>query len=222
MARNIVFILGYYFYIILVKTCKVRLVGFDNVEEYWRQKKNVVFCCPHNAILACFIGVDSVHRPNVVLISSLSQDGELVAKLLIKRRFEMIRGSSNRGGKKALLELQKAAKLGKSVGIAFDGPKGPPFVPKRGIVACARVVDGPIFFIHAHVTGSRIWGLKKAIRVNSWDRFLVPFPFSKISVHFEKIPDKTEVNFSDDEQYEKFVLKTVEERTTDLYKHIYK
>ncbi len=221
MLRKIIFIIGYYYFVLLVKTCKIKLVGFENVEAFWRHKKNIVFCCPHNAILACFVGVDSVVRPNVVLISSLSHDGELIAKLLIKRKFEMIRGSSNRGAKKALLELQRAAKQGKSVGIAFDGPKGPPFVPKRGIVACARVVDGPIFFIHAHVLQSRLLGFPKGFRVKSWDRFLVPLPFSEIEVHFEKIPEKVETNLNDDEQYENFVLKVVEERATQLYKHIY-
>lgn len=221
MLRKLIFIIGYYYYVLLVKTCKIKLVGFQAVEAFWASKKNVVFCCPHNAILACFVGVDTLVRPNVVLVSSLSHDGELVAKLLIKRRFEMIRGSSSRGGKKALLELQRAARQGKSVGIAFDGPKGPPFVPKRGIVACARVVDGPIFFIHAHVLQSRIPKFPKEVRANSWDRFLVPLPFSKIAVHFEKIPEKFELNIAADEDYEKYVLQEVEARTTKIYKHIY-
>ena len=183
--RRILFYLGYFYYLLLVKTARIKLTGFEQVQEFWKNGKNVVFCCPHNAILACFVGVDSLVRPNVVLISSLSGDGELVAKLLIKRRFEMIRGSSSRGGKKALLELQKAGKLGKSLGVAFDGPKGPPFVP------------------------------------NSWDRFLIPLPFCEISVCFEKIPEKQELNIQDDLKYEDYVLENVQKRATELYSHIY-
>ena len=220
--KALLFYIGYFYYLILVKTSKINLIGFEQVQGVWKSGRNVVFCCPHNAILACFVGVDSIERPNVVLISSLSGDGELVAKLLIKRRFEMIRGSSNRGGRKALLELQKAGKLGKSLGLAFDGPKGPPFVPKRGIIGCARVVDGPLFFIHAHVLKGRIFGFpKKGIRVNSWDRFLIPLPFSKINVHFEKIPEKEELNIQDNNQYENYVLEKVEKRTREIYGGIY-
>lgn len=211
--RRILFYIGYFYYLILVKTAKIKLVGFEQVQEVWGKGKNVVFCCPHNAILACFVGVDSLVRPNVVLISSLSGDGELVAKLLIKRRFEMIRGSSSRGGKKAMLELQKAAKLGKSLGIAFDGPRGPPFVPKRGIIGCARVVEGPLFFIHAHAL--------RGVRVRSWDRFLIPLPFSEITVHFEKIPEMQELNLQEDSKYEEYVLEKVEKRATEIYSHIY-
>ncbi|APJ04054.1 lysophospholipid acyltransferase family protein [Silvanigrella aquatica] len=219
--RTLLFYLGYLYYLVLVKTTKIKLIGFDQVQNTWKSGRNVVFCCPHNAILACFVGVDSADRPNVVLISSLSSDGELVAKLLIKRRFEMIRGSSSRGGRKALLELQQAGKLGKSLGLAFDGPKGPPFVPKRGIIGCARAVEGPLYFIHAHVLKGRIFGFPKGIRVNSWDRFLIPLPFSEITVHFEKIPEKEEINILDDSQYEEYVLKDVEKRATDVYSGIY-
>jgi len=219
--RRILFYLGYFYYLLLVKTARIKLTGFEQVQEFWKNGKNVVFCCPHNAILACFVGVDSLVRPNVVLISSLSGDGELVAKLLIKRRFEMIRGSSSRGGKRALLELQKAGKLGKSLGVAFDGPKGPPFVPKRGIIGCARAVDGPLFFIHAHALKGRIFGFPKGIRVNSWDRFLIPLPFCEISVCFEKIPEKQELNIQDDLKYEDYVLENVQKRATELYSHIY-
>lgn len=219
--RALLFYIGYFYYLILVKTSKIKLIGFEKVQEIWKSGRNVVFCCPHNAILACFVGVDSMERPNIVLISSLSGDGELVAKLLIKRRFEMIRGSSSRGGRKALFELQKAGKLGKSLGIAFDGPKGPPFIPKRGIIGCARVVDGPLFFIHAHVLRGRIFGFPKGIRVNSWDRFLIPLPFSEIVVHFEKLPEKEEINIQDNNQYEDYILEKVQQRATEIYSNIY-
>ena len=61
MLRKIIFIIGYYYFVLLVKTCKIKLVGFENVEAFWRHKKNIVFCCPHNAILACFaLGAEGV------------------------------------------------------------------------------------------------------------------------------------------------------------------
>ena len=72
---------------------------------------------------------------------------------------------------------------------------------------CARVVDGPIFFIHAHVLQSRLLGFPKGFRV-VLGSFSVPSPFSEIEVHFEKIPEKVETNLNDDEQYENFVLKS--------------
>ncbi|WP_186645122.1 lysophospholipid acyltransferase family protein [Fluviispira vulneris] len=219
--RTFLFYIGYLYYLVLLKTVRIRLVGFENIQAVWRKGKNAVFCCPHNSILACFIGVDQQERPKVSLIASLSKDGELVAKLLLKRRYEMIRGSSSRGGRKALLEMQRAGESGVSLGIAFDGPKGPPLIPKRGIVGCARVVNGPLFLIHAHSKSGRLFGFPRAIRVNSWDKMLIPVPFCEIEVFFEKLPEQEEMHIQVEEEYEKFILNYVQKRSFEVFPNLY-
>ncbi|KAB8033230.1 lysophospholipid acyltransferase family protein [Fluviispira multicolorata] len=219
--RTFLFYVGYLYYLLLLKTVRIKLNGFNEIQAVWKSGRNAVFCCPHNSILACFVGVDKQERPHVALVASLSKDGELVSKLLLKRRYEMIRGSSSRGGRKALLEMQRAGEQGKSLGIAFDGPKGPPLIPKRGLVGCARVVNGPLFLIHAHSTRGRIFGYPRAMRVNSWDKMLIPLPFSEIEVFFEKLPEKDEINLSSDEHYEFFILNLVQKRSEEVFQKLY-
>jgi lysophospholipid acyltransferase (LPLAT)-like uncharacterized protein len=220
--RILLFYFVYFYYVILVKTVRVRLLGFDEVQASWAAKKNVVFCCPHNAILGCCVGVDSQKRPQVVLLSSLSQDGEISSKLLGKRGFEIVRGSSSRGGVKALLELQKAVKLGKSVGITFDGPKGPPLIPKRGIVACASALEAEMFFVHAHCHKSQFLGYPGGFRVGSWDKLLIPFPFGKLTVCFEKIPVSCHQPHVPQEKWsQEDILKFVTQRSFEIYSHLY-
>lgn len=217
--QNILFFLGYCYYLLLIKTVRARIVGEASLHEVWDSGKNIVFCAPHHFILALFVGLDAsrMRRPIVTLIASLSADGELISRLLKKRRFDLVRGSSNRGAQKALFQLQQAGKSGQSVGIAFDGPKGPPFVPKRGIIGCARIVDGPMFLIYGSAKPHRFFTFLKPFRVHSWDKFLVPVPFCELEVHFEKIPSKDGFPLLSQDEYEKYVLTYIEMRSREMF-----
>lgn len=224
LATKIFFKICYFYYIILIKTVKSNLIGEKSIQDFWKENKNIVFCCPHNFLLGLFVGADAakMKRPIVTLIASLSKDGQLIADILTRRRFELIRGSSSRGGKKALLQLQRAGKEGKSLGLSYDGPKGPPLVPKRGVLGCARAINGSLFFIYGYAHPSKFLPFLKPFRVNSWDKFLVPVPFCSIEVHFEKIPEKEEVHLESEEKYEDFVMKYIEQRGFEIYGELYR
>jgi lysophospholipid acyltransferase (LPLAT)-like uncharacterized protein len=220
MIRNLFFYIGYFYFLLIIKTCQTKLVGEEKLQEEWKQGIPVVLCCPHNFLLTLFAGTESapLKRPIVTVVTSLSSDGELISKLLKRFRCEMVRGSSNRGGKKALLELTRAAQAGKSLGIAFDGPKGPPFVPKRGLIGCARATGGSLFLIHGHARASKFLPFLKPFRVNSWDKFLIPVPFCSIEVCFEKIPSQNELT---QEENEDFILSYIERRSREVFGGIY-
>lgn len=217
--QNIIFFIGYCYYLLLIKTVRARLIGATELRSAWDSGKKVVFCAPHHFLLGLFVGVDAARfsHPVITLVASLSADGELISRLLKKRNYAMVRGSSNRGAQKALLQLQQAGKAGQSLGIAFDGPKGPPFVPKRGIIACARIVDGPMFLIYGKAKPNRFLKFLKPFRVRSWDKFLVPVPFCELEVHFEKLPDKNSLPLLSQEEYEKHLLTYIEARSREMY-----
>lgn len=221
MLRNLVFYIGYLYFLLVVKTSRGKLIGVESAYEDWDQNRSVVFCCPHNFLLALFVGTEAgkMKRPTVTLVASRSSDGELIAKLLKKCRFEMVRGSSNRGGMKAMLELARAGKEGKSLGLAFDGPKGPPLIPKRGLIGCARANGGNLYLIHGIARASKCIPFLKPFRVNSWDKFLVPVPFSYIEVYFEKIPTAEGLADKDNET---FILNYIEKRSREVFGHLYR
>lgn len=223
LLRHFVFYLCYLYYLLLVKTVKAKLIGNESLQKSFAEGKNVVFCSPHHFLLGLFVGVDAgkLNRPIVSLIVSLSQDGELISNILKKRRFELIRGSSNRGGQKALLQMKRAGREGKSLGLAYDGPKGPPLIPKRGLLGCARAVDGPLFLTYGFAKPFKYLPFLKPFLVGSWDRFLIPVPFCSLEVYFEKIPEKEELHIKSDTEYEFYVMDYIEKRGLDIYGNLY-
>jgi len=107
---------------------------------------------------------------------SLSRDGERVARISREMGFDPIRGSSSRGGTGAFLSLLRAIRDQRTsrILITADGPKGPPRQVKEGVILLSQKTQVPIVPIAWR--SSRTLVLKK-----TWDRFMVPLPFSTIS-----------------------------------------
>lgn len=146
--------------------------------------KTPVFATAHTSLLPCVLVWDGMPG---VFIASLSKDGTLIARILEKRGFKLVRGSSSRGGVQALSELHAGLQLGLPVGITFDGPRGPPLVAKKGVASCARLASGKSFFVYAKPLPSRILGRPLCLNLRSWDRFHLPLPFCKIQIVCEEV-----------------------------------
>ena len=99
-----------------------------------------------------------------------------------------VRGSTTRGGARAMIKLTKKALTGHSIAITPDGPRGPRRITQPGIVFLARKTGFPIIPIAAKI--SRYWELP------SWDRFVVPKPFAKVTLAFGE-PIHVSRNISD-------------------------
>ncbi len=114
------------------------------------------------------------------ILISASFDGELIARTVALLGFVPVRGSSSRGGAAGLLAMSRALTAGHKCAITADGPRGPVYVAKDGAAVIARntAVRGravrPVsaFYLHA----GRAWELR------SWDRFVIPKPFSRVNV----------------------------------------
>jgi lysophospholipid acyltransferase (LPLAT)-like uncharacterized protein len=115
------------------------------------------------------------HRPGAGLISA-SRDGDLIAPLIERFGFQVVRGSSSRMGASAILELVGVLNSGRDVLLTPDGPRGPAYELGPGIIFLAQKSGAPIQPINMEF--SSCW------RVNSWDRFFLPRPFSKVRVVF--------------------------------------
>lgn len=101
---------------------------------------------------------------------SQHRDGELLARTLIRFGYEVVRGSSTRGGFEGMRDLLRVLKRGHDVALAPDGPRGPAQIVSPGVIAMARLSGRPIRPV--------AYGAKWAFRAKSWDKFMVPLPFS--------------------------------------------
>lgn len=112
----------------------------------------------------------------LTILTSASHDGDMVAHAMGVFGFKHVRGSSSRRGVAALIGLKRALKGGNDICITPDGPRGPRYKMHPGALKLAESTGAPLVPIHA--VFSSAWRLK------TWDRFVIPKPFSRIEVTF--------------------------------------
>ena len=128
-------------------------------------------------------------RPGAGLISA-SRDGDMIADVTQRFGFDVVRGSSSRMGASALLELSEVLASGRDVLITPDGPRGPAYELGPGIIFLAQKTGAPV--VPVNMEYSNCW------RVKSWDRFIIPKPFSKVRVIIGQ-PQRISSTSSDEE-----------------------
>jgi lysophospholipid acyltransferase (LPLAT)-like uncharacterized protein len=109
-------------------------------------------------------------------MASRSADGEYITRMLHHWGYRVARGSSSRGGDTALRELAALVRAGHTAALTADGPRGPRHKLKFGVLRLAQLTGVPI--VPVAVAADRVW------RLRSWDRFIVPKPFSRVRVVF--------------------------------------
>jgi lysophospholipid acyltransferase (LPLAT)-like uncharacterized protein len=113
-------------------------------------------------------------RRGIVVITSENFDGEWIARIIEKFGYGTARGSTTRGGRKALLQLRRDLEQGRAAGFTLDGPRGPARVAQPGAVWLAGATGHPL--LPFHVEAARHWSAR------SWDRTQVPLPFSRVAL----------------------------------------
>ena len=124
----------------------------------------------HRSLLVC---AHRFRRRNIAILISRSFDGELIARTVERLGFRAIRGSSSRGGPTALKQMAEAYRQGHICALTVDGPRGPAMIAQPGAVQLAQLVDAPWLGVF-YALPDRAWTLA------TWDRFLIPKPFSRI------------------------------------------
>ena len=145
---------------------------------------------------ACMIPATYMCRNlGVRVMSSNSYDGEYMGRIIRKFGFVAVKGSSSRNAVRALLGLRRALQQGWSVAFTLDGPRGPRHKVKPGPVALARSSGVPLTMFHMAV--DRAWVL------NTWDRLVIPKPFSRVLMRFGKlIPVPADATDEEVERYQ--------------------
>ena len=145
---------------------------------------------------ACIIPATYLFRNvGIRVMSSNSYDGEYMGRIIHKFGFVAVKGSSSRNAVRALLGLRRALQQGWAVAFALDGPRGPRHKVKPGPVALARSSGTPLTMFHIAV--DRAWVL------NTWDRLIIPKPFSRVLMRFGKlIPVPADASDQDLDHYQ--------------------
>ena len=166
--------------IILVRllgaTWRLRLEGPDHRHAARQSGEALVLAIWHGELLPLLW----YHRQqDIAALISSHADGEIIARIVQSLGFRAIRGSTSRGGARALMEAVAELRGGRDVAFTTDGPRGPRRVSAPGAAVAAAKAGVAVLPIGAHVT--RAWTFR------SWDRFMLPKPFARITVRYADV-----------------------------------
>jgi lysophospholipid acyltransferase (LPLAT)-like uncharacterized protein len=149
-------------------TIRFEVEGWENYESVINGGHLPVWPFWHDRI---FLSAIYFKHRGIVVITSKSSDGEYIARFIQRFGFGAIRGSSSRGGARALVEMQRSMQKGREIAFTVDGPRGPRYVVKPGPAYLAKLTGNPILpFL---LQPKKYWTLK------TWDRLHIPKPFTK-------------------------------------------
>ena len=152
-------------------TLRWRVEGLHHLDAIRASGRQPVMAFWHGRILpATFY----FRRRGIVVITSENFDGEWIARIIERFGYGTARGSTSRGGRKAMLQLVRDMQQGKAAGFTLDGPRGPARVAQPGALWLARTTGNPV--LPFHLEASRAWMLR------SWDRTQIPKPFSTVAL----------------------------------------
>lgn len=153
------------------------------LEQVRAERGPVIVCFWHNRLI---IAPELRRRfrsfQKINALVSASKDGAWLVAFFNLMGVGAVRGSSSWRGGQALVELARKLRAGEDIGITPDGPRGPCYDFKKGPASLALSSGRPVFLV-----GSKF---SRARRLRSWDRFIVPYPFSKVELTLDIVhPD---------------------------------
>lgn len=153
---------------LLHATMRTEILEEEIPRALWSRKEASILAFWHDQLL---LMVKGYRGPGASILISSSKDGELISRTMGRFGMTAVRGSSSRGGVGALREMVRLAKVAEDLVITPDGPRGPRHEVKPGVIQLARLTGRPV--IPMAFVASR------GHRFKSWDRFLLPYPFSR-------------------------------------------
>jgi len=157
----------------IMRTVRFSLTGAAACAAVHASGRPIIFTLWHGRLLP----LTWYHRgQGVATLISPSRDGEYIARVVEHWGYTVVRGSSSRGGGKALRELVRLARSGRDLAFTPDGPRGPREELKPGVLLAAQLSGGVLIPVSA--------GTDQAWWFEGWDRFLVPRPFARIRIAY--------------------------------------
>jgi len=193
---------------LILVTCRVQYINEKYIDEFLLGDKKVVITTWHRCAIYLLLKYGFIHP--MVLFSS-SKDGDLLADFAKKLGVIPARGSSTRGGKEGSEQMVEFLNTGgRVVATVADGPQGPAFRAKPGLVRIAQ--KSGVVLMPMTWSANKVW-----MFVNAWDKTIIPKPFSKIVIYASEpclIPEEAK-----DEEFDNYVKnmqKTLNVMTRDV------
>ena len=166
-------IIGKCFIDCLFLTTRIETIGWEKVKDIIHSRKLILAFWHSRLLLPSYM----LKGLNFLVLVSQSKDGEIISRIIKKQGQDSMRGSSTRGGLRALAGMIKNLKENERPG-AFtpDGPQGPRFKAKPGVITCAKKTGFPIVPVSYSAGNMKVFG--------SWDRFILPLPFSRCRIAY--------------------------------------
>ena len=157
-------------------TFKVKVVNENEWIEHLENGGKVLICAWHQQFFSAIRHFKKYEKYNPSLMISKSKDGEIIAGVAKRTGWYTARGSSSRGGSEALHDMIGRLKRFGLAGHIVDGPRGPAGKVKPGAISLAHGTGSVI--VPCYASADRAW------YINSWDKFMLPKPFAKVTLHF--------------------------------------
>ena len=158
---------------VIARTWRFRCANPEVLDGLRTRRQPFVFACWHGELLPLLW----YHRgQGISILVSEHSDGEVIARIAHRIGFGAIRGSTSRGGGRALLSMVRVLGEGGVIAVTPDGPRGPAHSYAPGALIAAQRAGVPILPTTMHV--DRAW------RLRSWDRFVIPKPFARITIAY--------------------------------------
>ena len=193
---------------LLGRTLTWKIDGAEHFDALMRTERAPILALWHGRILPATL---YWRGRGIVAMTSENFDGEWVARLMGRFGFRAARGSTSRGGSRALVQLRRELGDGHAVAFTVDGPRGPARVAQRGAVWLAGATGHPV--LPFHLEASRHW------TAGSWDRAMIPRPFSTVAIVIGEAFDAGGTSESDVEAHRQELerrLQSLERRCTEL------
>jgi lysophospholipid acyltransferase (LPLAT)-like uncharacterized protein len=163
--------LAYWVVKLHASTIRVIPEGIEQVLDHIAKGETVIFACWHQRFFTGF-WVPKIFGMHPCIMISQSRDGDFVSDVVARIGWVPVRGSTSRGGKKALRQMITGVEKYRLGAHIVDGPQGPPHIIKPGLVALASLTGAAIS--PGYISYEKPWIF------NSWDRFMIPKPFSRV------------------------------------------
>ncbi len=160
---------------LLGATWRVEWRGEEHLERAREHSERVIFCFWHGRLLV--LSYTHRHR-EIQVLASEHPDGDLMGRTIRWLGFGHLKGSSTRGGARALRDLSRVLREGYDIGLTVDGPKGPRGSVQQGAIELSRMTGSAIVPVSNSSNPRKLF--------QSWDRFQLPPPFARVIVSYGK------------------------------------
>lgn len=169
--------------------------------EHLKQGGRILLCCWHQQFFSAIRYFKNYAVYNPALMISKSNDGDIIAKIAEKTGWHTVRGSSSRDGGSALRGMIAHLEKYGFAGHVVDGPRGPAGIVKAGVVKLAQTPGTLV--VPFYLSADRAWYFK------SWDRFMLPKPFARVTLRYGEMIDLTSGVSEDDFENQRVRLEQI-------------